>query len=101
MDVTVAIGVAASGWGILMSLAPTLQIVRVLRHDSSAGVSLGYFAVLVPGFALWVAYGVVTSDIYVALPNVISLLTTGVLIAVVLGKRRSPLRADLRRPRPR
>jgi uncharacterized protein with PQ loop repeat len=43
-------------WGVLMGIAPVLQIRRMLREQSSRDVSLGYFMVLLTGFLLWIAY---------------------------------------------
>jgi MtN3 and saliva related transmembrane protein len=36
------LAVAASAWGVLMGIAPLLQIRRMLRERSSRDVSLGY-----------------------------------------------------------
>ena len=49
---------SASAWGVLMGLSPVLQIRRMLRAHSSREVSITYFAVLLIGFLLWIAYGV-------------------------------------------
>ena len=50
----VGLAVAASAWGVLMGISPVLQIRRMLREHSSREVSLGYFAVLLIGFVLWI-----------------------------------------------
>jgi len=49
---------AAASWGVLMGVAPILQIRRMLRERSSRDVSLGYFMILLIGFLLWISYGV-------------------------------------------
>ena len=49
---------SASAWGVLMGLSPVLQIRRMLRERSSREVSLGYFAILLAGFVLWISYGI-------------------------------------------
>ena len=46
------LAVAASSWGVLMGVAPALQIRRMLREQSSRQVSIAYFGVLVIGFLL-------------------------------------------------
>lgn len=40
-----------------MGIVPILQIRRMLRERSARDVSLGYFAVLLIGFLLWITYG--------------------------------------------
>ncbi len=54
---TTALASLAASWGVVMACAPILQMARMWRARSSAGVSLAYFAVLIPGFGLWLAYG--------------------------------------------
>src|SRR5258708_37166019 len=53
---------SASAWGVLMGLSPVLQIRRMLRQRSSREVSLGYFAILLAGFVLWISYGIARSE---------------------------------------
>jgi uracil phosphoribosyltransferase/uncharacterized protein with PQ loop repeat len=81
---TTTIGTAASAWGLVMALAPILQIARMVRRRSSGDVSVGYFAVLVPGFLLWLGYGLVKNDLFLALPNALATLTSICLIVVAL-----------------
>jgi hypothetical protein len=40
-----------------MGIAPALQIRRMLRERSCRDVSVGYFAILLVGFVLWIACG--------------------------------------------
>lgn len=56
------LALAAGTWGVLMSLAPLLQIRAMVRAGSSDGVSLGYLRVLLVGFVLWLAYGLSRGD---------------------------------------
>jgi uncharacterized protein with PQ loop repeat len=44
---------------------------------SSEGVSIGYFAVLMVGFALWVAYGIASRDLPLVVPNSVAFLVMG------------------------
>ena len=44
---TTTIGTAASVWGLVMALAPLLQIARMVRRRSSRDLSVGYFIVQV------------------------------------------------------
>jgi len=52
------LAVAASAWGVLMGVAPALQIRRMLREHSSRDVPLGYFMILLAGFVLWISCGI-------------------------------------------
>ena len=92
MAVTI-LGFAAGTWGLIMAIAPSLQIRQMLRTRSSKDVSLGYFGVLLPGFALWVGYGAVRGDWVVLIPNAVAVLVGTTTFAVALYLR-SPLRAD-------
>ena len=65
-----------------MALAPALQIRRMIVRRSSADLSLGYFGVLLPGFALWVGYGIARHDWPLVVPNTIAL-TVGIVTVVV------------------
>src|SRR5688572_367311 len=76
------LGIAAGAWGVVMALAPLLQIRRMIVRRSSADLSLGYFGVLLPGFALWVGYGLTRGDWPLVIPNVIAF-TVGAITVVV------------------
>ena len=76
-------GIAAAFWGVLMAVAPVLQIRRMIIRRSSNDLSLGYFGILLPGFGLWVCYGWTRGDWPLVVPNVIAL-TVGV-VTIVLG----------------
>jgi len=52
--VVTGLAVAAAAWGVLMGISPVLQIRRMLRQRSSRDVSVGYFAILLVGFLLWI-----------------------------------------------
>ena len=79
---------SASTWGVLMGLAPVLQIRRMLRQRSAREVSLGYFAILLAGFLLWISYGIAAGNLWLVVPNGIALLTGLALVAVALRLRR-------------
>jgi MtN3 and saliva related transmembrane protein len=85
-----ALGIAAAVWGVVMALAPVLQIRRMIIRRSSADLSLGYFAVLLPGFGLWVGYGWTRGDWPLVIPNTIAL-TVGIVtvIAGIVLRRRT------------
>ena len=81
------LGVIAGSWAVLMGLSPLLQIREILRRRSSSGVSVGYFTVLLVGFALWIAYGVASSDVPLIVPNCVALAVTASTIAIVRAYR--------------
>jgi MtN3 and saliva related transmembrane protein len=65
-----------------------LQIRRILRERSSRDLSLGYFAILLFGFVLWVAYGLTARNLALVIPNAVSLLVGIALVAVTVRFRR-------------
>lgn len=85
---TTVLGVAAGSWALLMALSPLLQVREIRRRQSSAGVSTGYFCVLVVGFALWVSYGLASHDLPLVVPNSVALLVMAHTITVALRYRR-------------
>jgi MtN3 and saliva related transmembrane protein len=82
-----ALGITAASWAVLMALSPILQMREIVRRGSSEGISIGYLAVLLVGFGLWVSYGVASHDLPLIVPNSVALLVMGCTIAVVLDKR--------------
>lgn len=60
--------IAAASWAVLMAIAPLLQVRRMIQRRSPADVSIGYLLILIPGFALWVAYGIASADMAMPCP---------------------------------
>ncbi len=83
---------AASSWAVLMGVAPVLQIRRMLREQSSREVSITYFAVLLIGFLLWIAYGVAAGIPALVIPNAVALLIGAAVVIVAHRLRRRPAR---------
>ena len=94
------LAVAASGWALLMALSPLLQVRAIRRTGSSDGVSAGYFAVLVVGFALWVAYGASIGNAWLMVPNAAAGVIGVTTIVVVLRYRRRPIATAVARTVP-
>jgi uncharacterized protein with PQ loop repeat len=82
-----ALGVIAASWAVIMALAPVLQIREIVRQGSSRGISIGYLAVLLVGFALWVAYGVSRGDAPLVVPNALAFAVMACTIAVAVRAR--------------
>ena len=86
MESTLA--VIAATWAIAMALGPTLQIRKIVEHQSSRSVSVGYFLVLLAGFVLWLAYGIAASNLALIVPNTVAAIVISATIAVALRYRR-------------
>ena len=87
-SMTDALAVTAATFGVLMAIAPLLQIRRMLQTRSSTDVSLGYLWVLEIGFGLWMAYGISLPNLAIVIPNSVAL-TVGlatILVARHFGK---------------
>lgn len=80
--------VAAASWAVLMGLAPLLQVRRMVRRHSSADVSIGYLVILLPSFALWVAYGIASSDTALVIPDAVAFLVAAATVTCALRLRR-------------
>jgi MtN3 and saliva related transmembrane protein len=86
----------AAAWGVLMAVAPLLQIRRMLVRRSSADVSIAYLGVLQVGFTLWVAYGISLANLALIIPNATAF-TVGIVTILVAWRfrRRAFTRNDL------
>lgn len=78
-----------STWAIAMAVSPGLQIRQMLRTGESDDVSVGYFAVLVIGFMLWVVYGLSIDDMVLVVPNSVATIFGVATIVIALRLRRS------------
>ena len=85
--VTSVLAVIASSWGVLMGISPVLQIRRMVRQRSSRDVSVGYFAILLVGFLLWISYGIAARNLALIVPNAVALLIGASTIAIALRLR--------------
>ncbi|MHB8892515.1 MAG: SemiSWEET family sugar transporter [Candidatus Limnocylindrales bacterium] len=94
MTPTDALAVGATLAGLIMAIAPTLQIRRMLRTGSSRDVSLAYLSLLCVGFVLWMAYGIALGNAAMMISNTASLTFMLLTISVALVvRRRSRARA--------
>ena len=83
------LAVLAASWGVLMAVSPALQIRRIVARRSSDDVSIGYLAVLLVGFALWIGYGVSLPNLAIIVPNAVALVV-GVVTVLVARRYRTP-----------
>jgi MtN3 and saliva related transmembrane protein len=81
------LAVAAAAWGVLMGISPLLQIRRMLRQRSSRDVSVGYFAILLAGFGLWISYGIAARNLALIVPNTVAMIIGAATIAIAVRLR--------------
>jgi MtN3 and saliva related transmembrane protein len=91
---TSILAAAASSWAVPMGIAPVLQIRRTLLEQSSRQVSAGYFAVLLVGFLLWIAYGAAAGIVALVIPNIIAFLVAATVVVVALRLGGRPARTS-------
>jgi len=84
-----ALAFTASAWGVAMAVSPVLQIRRMVSERTSAGVSVGYMAVLFVGFLIWLAYGISIGNVVLIVPNTVAAVVITATIAVALRYRRA------------
>ncbi len=82
------LAITAATWAIAMALGPVLQIRRIVEQRSSSGNSVGYFVILLVGFALWMAYGVAASNLALIIPNAVAAVVIAATIAVAWRYRK-------------
>ena len=87
---TDALAFFAAIWGVMMAIAPLLQIRRIRQRRSSDDVSMAYLIVLQIGFLLWVAYGIALGNVALIVPNSVALLVGVATIGVTLRYRGAP-----------
>jgi MtN3 and saliva related transmembrane protein len=85
MESTLAFSAAA--WAIAMALGPLLQIRRIVDQQSSRGVSIAFFIVLLIGFGLWIAYGVAAANLALIVPNTVAAIVMVATICVAIRYR--------------
>ena len=94
MSTVSLLALVAGSWGVIMSIAPLLQIRTMVRARSSAGVSLGYLRVLLVGFVLWFSYGVALGDPALIVCNALSAAVGATTIGVAVRYRPRPSIAE-------
>lgn len=76
------LAILAAAWGVLMAIAPILQIRRIIERRSSDDVSLAYLGVLLVGFGLWIGYGLSLPNLALVIPNSVALVVGLITVAV-------------------
>lgn len=88
-----ALVATVSVYGVIMALAPGLQVRRMRQERSARGVSIGYATVLWVGFCIWLTYGMAERDVPLILSNAVAVVATGTMILVAWRVRRAEERA--------
>jgi MtN3 and saliva related transmembrane protein len=83
------LGVCAATWGVVMAVAPGLQLRKMVRTRSANDVSLRFFGLLLPGYVLWVAYGVARGDAALIVPNSVAFCVAVATMLVAVHFRRN------------
>jgi uncharacterized protein with PQ loop repeat len=86
------LGAAAAAWGVLMAISPLLQIRRMVARRSSGDVSIAYLLVLELGFLLWIWYGIVLGNPFIAFPNTVAAVVGALTMVVAWTYRRGTQR---------
>ncbi len=60
------------------------QVLKAWRSRSTSDISLGMFALMVTGVALWLVYGLLTSDLPLILSNTVTLALVGSILLLKL-----------------
>ncbi len=85
-----AIAYVTTFWGLLMGLAPLLQVRVIVRERSSEGISAGWVMILLIGFLLWLVYGFVNRDVPLMITNVVAVSVTTTLL-ITMRRYRPPV----------
>lgn len=93
-----SIAVITTVWGLLMGLAPLLQIRVILRTRDSAGTSVAWVVILLIGFLLWLAYGISRRDLPLIVSNVAAASVSSALLVTIAVHRRDRVIPDGRLP---
>lgn len=87
------LAVATTVWGLVMALAPLLQIRLMVQTRDSSNVSLSWMAILLIGYVLWFSYGITSGALPLIIANTVSTLVGIAMIAVILYYRQPSKRA--------
>jgi MtN3 and saliva related transmembrane protein len=89
------LAVVTTMWGLVMALAPLLQIRVIIRDRDASGTSPAWICILLIGFVLWLAYGLIQRALPLIIANSVSALVGGALLVTISfyrrrGNRRAP-----------
>ncbi|HOF32993.1 MAG TPA: SemiSWEET transporter [Spirochaetota bacterium] len=79
MDTSTVLGYAAAFFSTV-SFVP--QVIKTLRTKDTSGISLLMYSVFTAGVALWLIFGVMTSNMPVTIANVIVLILASMVLVM-------------------
>lgn len=79
--------VAAPAGGVLLSLAPTLQMATVVKRRSSEGIALSYWLILTAVMGLWLGYGISSAQPALIIPNACAVTVNLFVLATLVRYR--------------
>jgi uncharacterized protein with PQ loop repeat len=91
------LGTAATLYGVLGALKSLLQTRQMLARGTSGDVSALFLASYAGGYAIWLAYGLAAGSSPLIVVDTVGLLSAGLMLAVALFLRGSPIRPATRR----
>lgn len=93
---TEILAVATTIWGVVLALAPLLQLRVIVKHRDASGVSAAWVLILLIGSLLWLSYGLVNDTIPLVIANGVSVVTVVALMITIAVYRRKPAGAPVR-----
>lgn len=84
-----------------MALAPLLQIRIIVRNRDAGGTSPAWVSIMLIGFLLWLAYGLVNQALPLVITNTVSvLIATALLVTIRRFRGRASTSLDARSTSP-
>lgn len=77
------LAVLTTCWGIVMGLAPMLQLRIIIRNRDAGDTSPSWLVILLIGLLLWLAYGVATGSAPLVITNAVSCAVLVILLATI------------------
>jgi uncharacterized protein with PQ loop repeat len=93
MEISTILASVVAVFGVVMGVAPLLQINRIVRRGQSGDLSLTQLAIVVFGTGLWLAYGLSIGNSTIIISNVVATAVNAATLAFALYFRERPGRA--------
>jgi uncharacterized protein with PQ loop repeat len=101
MDATQLLAPIVGTFGVVMGIAPLMQVNRVIRRGSSDDIAAGPLFIVVIGTILWLSYGLASGDTTLVVANIVGTVVNIVVLTTVLrfrGNRRAAVRQAVAEP---
>jgi uncharacterized protein with PQ loop repeat len=87
MDATQLLAPIVGTFGVVMGIAPLMQVLRVVRRGSSDDIALAPLFIVVIGTMMWLSYGVASGDTTLVVANIVGTLVNAFVLMTVLRFR--------------